>query len=282
MHDMTASDLLETFVGKFNAVIDELNTCTDELATAMAELEHLRRTNAEHMHQLDAQATEIAVLLSEKSQLQKTCEVAANALLEYQAEKQAFVRKIQQLSADTSELAALRAELKSLRELNPKKLKEQIKRVKEANDALNSRNERLARENSAVLSNFNRLNAELTKKTKALIAAQGAGIFHKGSHHLVVWPQVTKMRNEDTGQVFSCQSLLYMHQSGRGALLTYNNQTGVAIAKQPRAGLRPCEETMAFATQWLQRVNDAQGGEIEMHDLKITDYNNYAAVLSGA
>ena len=103
----------------------------------------------------------------------------------------------------------------------------------------------------------------------------GSGLYHNGEHHLIIWPQKTKMERPD-GSVFESRALLYMHQSGRGALVSYNDQDGTALCASPKGGLKPSKEVMEFAHNWLFKVNSLQGGTVQESDMVPVDFNGYA------
>lgn len=108
---------------------------------------------------------------------------------------------------------------------------------------------------------------------KQLAHDTGSGLYHNGEHHLIIWPQKTKMQDTD-GNVFEGRSLLYLHQSGRGGLMTYNPGTEqVNLCAAPRGGLRPSEDLKQFAQNWLFKVNELQDGTVKEEDMIPVNYN---------
>ena len=104
----------------------------------------------------------------------------------------------------------------------------------------------------------------------------GSGLYHNGEHHLIIWPQKTKFQRPD-GTTFESRSLLYMHQSGRGALFTYSEEGGTVFAASPKPGLKPTREVQEFAHNWLFKVNSLQGGIVHESDMVPVDFNGYAS-----
>lgn len=169
--------------------------------------------------------------------------------------------------------------MRELNQLNPKKLKEQIKRVKEANEKSQARCSKLELEAKEYRKEITHLTeqrniavnkvAELKHK---LDHNTGAGLYHNGEHHLIIWPQKTKMQRED-GTQFESRSLLYLHQSGRGGLITHDPQDGAQLCAAPKGGLRPSKLTLDFAQNWLSQVNDIQNGVVTDADMIPVNFN---------
>jgi len=108
---------------------------------------------------------------------------------------------------------------------------------------------------------------------KQLDHNQGAGIYHKGEHHLTIWPEVTKIKRLD-GSIFESRSLLYLHQSGCAKLVTFDPVDNAAVfCQMPKGGLRPSKEIKEFATNWLFTVNNLQDGIVEDKDMVSVNYN---------
>lgn len=166
---------------------------------------------------------------------------------------------------------------------NPTKLREQIHKLKTKNieltkklevsgrDAGSLRKERdqARRETQGAIDKIKSLHKELSHNT-------GAGLFHKGNDHLVIWPQQLKMARED-GSTFEGSGLLYLHKSGRGGLMTFDPQTGTHLCAAPKSGLRPSDDTLEFAHNWLFKVNEQQGGTLHEDDLTPVNHNTEAA-----
>jgi seryl-tRNA synthetase len=100
-----------------------------------------------------------------------------------------------------------------------------------------------------------------------------SGIFHKGKDHLNIWDQSVTMQRDD-GSTFDSRALLYIHQSGRGGLITYDPiaQTSHLCASPP-GGLRPGDDCIQVAKDWMFKVNELQDGEVKDEDLCATNYN---------
>ncbi|MGN5168224.1 hypothetical protein ACTG10_23755 [Aeromonas hydrophila] len=163
------------------------------------------------------------------------------------------------------------------------KLKEQNKRLKSGNAEKDARISQLERDNSKVrhdLTTAQRQSIEAHTKIdllkRQLAHDTGSGLYHNGEHHLIIWPQKTKFQRPD-GTTFESRSLLYMHQSGRGALFTYSEEGGTVFAASPKPGLKPTREVQEFAHNWLFKVNSLQGGIVHESDMVPVDFNGYAS-----
>lgn len=79
---------------------------------------------------------------------------------------------------------------------------------------------------------------------------------------------------DENGNKFKGQSLLYLHKSGRGGLMSYNPSTEqISLCAQPKGGLRPSEAVKEFAAQWLYKVNVLQDGVTRDEDMIPVNYN---------
>ena len=191
-----------------------------------------------------------------------------------------------QVTALNNTIASLQSQLKTaqekvreLNQLNPKKLKAQIKRVKEANLKAQTRCDKLEleakeyRKEIAHLSEQRNMAVNKVAELKQKLEHNtGAGVYHNGEHHLIIWPQKTKMQRED-GTQFESRSLLYLHQSGRGGLITHDPQDGAQLCAAPKGGLRPSKAALDFAQTWLSQVNDIQNGVVTDADMIPVNFN---------
>lgn len=271
-----SSDTLSRFVEQYNAeqiqaeqqtqihALYKQNT-QDEIAILKSKLEAEKRFNAD----LQDQAKQDAI------DLNRAAKAVENG-----------VKIASQTTALNNTIASLQSQLKTahekvreLNQLNPKKLKEQIKRVKEANEKSQARCSKLELEAKEYRKEITHLTeqrniavnkvAELKHK---LDHNTGAGLYHNGEHHLIIWPQKTKMQRED-GTQFESRSLLYLHQSGRGGLITHDPQDGAQLCAAPKGGLRPSKLTLDFAQNWLSQVNDIQNGVVTDADMIPVNFN---------
>lgn len=114
---------------------------------------------------------------------------------------------------------------------------------------------------------------EIRLLNKQLAHNTGAGLFHKGEHHLIIWPEKTTFERPD-GTSFQGRSLLYLHQSGRGGMISYDPISNSShLCKAPKAGLRPSEDCKVFAKDWLYTVNEVQDGIVHEKDMFPVNYN---------
>lgn len=271
-----SSDTLTKFVEQYNAEqIEQEQQATihalyrqntsDEIAILKSKLEAEKRFNAE----LQDQAKQDAI------DLNRAAKAVENG-----------VKLASQTTALNNTIASLQSQLKTaqekvreLNQLNPKKLKEQIKRVKEATEKSQARCSKLEieakeyRKEIAHLSEQRNIAVNKVAELKhKLDHNTGAGLYHNGEHHLIIWPQKTKMQRED-GTQFESRSLLYLHQSGRGGLITHDPQDGAQLCAAPKGGLRPSKATLEFAQNWLSQVNDIQNGVVTGADMIPVNFN---------
>lgn len=263
-------DLLSAFVVRFNDMSSQL----DEVSQERDELEI----------QVAAAATSQAALLARIADLEQENERCCDAARK--AEKIG-----NQVGALLVEKTRLQEQLNQLQQViatyggvnGIDKLKEQNKRLKSGNAEKDARISQLERDNSKVrhdLTTAQRQSIEAHTKIdllqRQLAHDTGSGLYHNGEHHLIIWPQKTKFQRPD-GTTFESRSLLYMHQSGRGALFTYSEEGGTVFAASPKPGLKPTREVQEFAHNWLFKVNSLQGGIVHESDMVPVDFNGYAS-----
>lgn len=262
-------ELLSAFVVRFNDLtrqLDDVSQERDELSI---------QTSAQHAQLLDAQ-TRIADIEQENDLCRAAAlnaERIANNIIALKGEKtrlQDQLAQLQQVLASYGGVAGL------------KKLKEQVKRLQDGNADKEARLRQLQQDNSKYRHDLTAAqrqtidaHAKIDQLQKQLAHDTGSGLYHNGEHHLIIWPQKTKMERPD-GSIFESRSLLYIHQSGRAALVTYNDQDGTALCAAPKGGLRPSKETMDFAHNWLFKVNSLQDGMVNESDMVPVDFNGYA------
>jgi outer membrane murein-binding lipoprotein Lpp len=261
--------LLSAFVVRFNDLtgqLDDVSQERDELSI---------QTSAQHTQLLDAQ-TRIADIERENDLCRAAAlnaERIANNIIALKGEKtrlQDQLAQLQQVLASYGGVAGL------------KKLKEQVKRLQDGGTEKDARISQLERDNSKCRHDLTaaqrqaiEAHTKIDQLQKQLAHDTGSGLYHNGEHHLIIWPQKTKLERPD-GSTFEGRSLLYIHQSGRAALVTYNDQDGTALCAAPKGGLRPSKETMDFAHNWLFKVNSLQDGTVNESDMVPVDFNGYA------
>ena len=263
-------ELLASFVTSFNDLtgqLDDVSQERDELSIQNA---------AQHSQILDQQAR-----IADIEQENDLCRAAAlnaeriaNNIIALKGEKtrlQDQLAQLQQVIASYGGVAGI------------KKLKEQVKRLQDNGATKEARISQLERENrqyrhdlTAAQRQTIEAHTKIDQLKKQLAHDTGSGLYHNGEHHLIIWPQKTKMERPD-GTIFESRSLLYIHQSGRAALVTYNDQDGTALCAAPKGGLRPSKETMDFAHNWLFKVNSLQDGTVDAADMVPVDFNGYAS-----
>lgn len=276
INDMSASDLLAAFVGKFNDFVGEFDYLAserdllryqfDSLKTNQQEIALLKSQLDGYKRQCSQQDDDLAMLTKSWSEALKTEQAAHNAT-------KARLIMVEKNNAGQSK------ELQELRQLNPQKLKEQIKRVKDAStdkDATIARLEREAEQYRQDLKSKQKdLNSAIDKiryEQSMGLNNSAVGIYHKGDHHLVTWPQLMTIATEDG--LVKQRPLIYMHNSGRGALLTINpTSKEVHMAESPKGGLKPPMELLEHAGMWLYNVNVTQKTLVTNSDFCVVDLN---------
>ncbi|MGI1970749.1 hypothetical protein ACRN9N_20285 [Shewanella baltica] len=268
-----ADRLLVAFINRFN----DLTQAYENIDTALKLSEQMgegwKRAHTEKQNEL----TELIKLNELIESENKRCRELA-----LEAERIANASVAVQRERDTlkTQLKVVQQELTKLKGSdNPAKLREQIHNVKTKNAAL-VKSEAQAKRDGALLrkerdqarTETQRAIDKIKALHKELAHNTGAGIFHKGQDHLIIWPQNLTMARED-GSTFSGRGLLYLHKSGRGGLMTYDPSTGTHLCAAPKQGLKPSNDTIDFAHNWLYKVNEIQTGIVHDDDLKSIDYN---------
>lgn len=285
----TAADCLEEFVYNFNKMIQESDKMADTINYLNEKMVdyHAQKNRAEgYANQIVAMETEIGEMQNRAEKMEAiiaTAEVVAKAKLKLEQNNQALTRELEMSRNRSKELQRQLNELKGGD--NPKKLREQIKRLKEKSlekDAKNSRLEREAKLYRKDISDIKINYHAAIDKIKTLKAEKQnidfTGLYHNGDHHLILWPQVITSKNEASGEVHQSRALLHMHQSGAARLITFdvNNNTSM-IHKAPAGGLRISKDAQHFADEWLFNVNVIQNGNVTPKDLQSTDLNSVIA-----
>lgn len=262
--------LLSAFVVRFNDLSDQLDEVSQERDELDIQLAALGSAQAAHLARIDdlerqnASLREAALRVNQLVGQVNTLNLAHNNL-------QAQLSAAQQVISAAGGVNGI------------SKLREQVKRLKDGNAEKDARISQLERDNSKArhdLTTAQRQSIEAHTKIdllqRQLAHDTGSGLYHNGEHHLIIWPQKTKFQRPD-GTTFESRSLLYMHQSGRGALFTYSEESGTMFAASPKPGLKPTKEVQEFAHNWLFKVNSLQGGIVHESDMVPVDFNGYAS-----
>ena len=262
--------LLSAFVVRFNDLSGQLDEVSQERDELDIQLAALGSAQAAHLARIDdlerqnASLREAALRVNQLVGQVNTLNLAHNNL-------QAQLSAAQQVISAAGGVNGI------------SKLREQVKRLKDGNAEKDARISQLERDNSKArhdLTTAQRQSIEAHTKIdllqRQLAHDTGSGLYHNGEHHLIIWPQKTKFQRPD-GTTFESRSLLYMHQSGRGALFTYSEEGGTVCAASPKPGLKPTREVQEFAHNWLFKVNSLQGGVVHPADMEPVDYNGYSS-----
>lgn len=276
-----AADTLEAFIPQFNQMIqnaDAMAAKINELAQERSELiqyknqaEGYKRQNVEMQHTIERMQADL--LLAEQNAY-KLIELTKDHK-KLSIEDQAKQRNLDLARARSDALQKELSELKGGD--NPKRLKEQIKRIKnksaEKDKQIASLKSEAKQYRRDIKESQSRLNMAIEKIQQLQLKHSNVGIYHSGDYHLIVWPQSTPIQNAE-GRIIKCQPLLLMHQSGTGRLITFDSETnGCCIHKAPKGGTRIPKEIEQFAEDWLFKVNSIQNGEIKPEDLQSTNLN---------
>lgn len=280
---MTAQPNLNTQITKLQAQLDMadlLELAINRHNLEVVEMERLADYNDQLLAENAAQAETIAAQEELIAQLERRQASAMDAIDRFEPIAKAAVALRHTHDLTKANLAAVQKELNQLKGgENPKKLKEQIKRNKEKNAELTTRNERLLREAKEYRSQLKTQSATIDALKKEVYVSgvkDANGTFTRlwsdGTQHIILWPDAIKMQNTETGDVSEGRALLYMHQSGRGALLTLDDTTGTTqMGASPKGGLKISRQAKDFTDAWLYKVNQVQGGDITDADLRVTD-----------
>lgn len=284
-----AADTLESFIGHFNKMVKDSDDMAETINHLNAKLEdyHHHKNRAEGFaNQMVGMEKEIASLQDEIERLKGnllTAEKIAVANKKLEQDNQASARELEMSRNRAKELQRQLNEIKGGD--NPKKLREQVKRIKEKSkekDAKIDRLEREAKQYRHEIQDFKAQQNQAIEKIKQLkLEKQNmdfTGLFHKDDHHLILWPQVITSQNADTGETHQSRTLLHMHQSGTARLISYDMDNNAIIThKAPAGGVRIPKDVQQFAEDWLFNVNVTQGGDVTPRDLAKTDLNTKAA-----
>lgn len=258
--------LLSAFVTGFNELTEQFDEQGTLINLLRQELDSYKRLNVSKTNEIES----LKQALNSHSQ-----QAASNEQLQQQ-----IVGLTKEKAQYKTQLSTLQSEFSKLKGGdNPARLKAQIKRLKEANAKHQARVKTLERD----LSNYRKqakkatntiesLQLDNSQLNKQLAHDTGSGLYHNDEHHLIIWPQKTKMQRSD-GSTFEGRSLLYLHQSGRGGLIGYDPEIGSKLCAAPKGGIRPNSDTMAFAKDWLFKVNELQSGLVKEEDMQPVNYN---------
>ena len=264
------SALLELFIDSFNKSNEQYNALLDDLKRTESKLEAEKRLT-EKLNEKVAKQAEIINTLEEENK-------RANAALKTALKNGETLQKIH------ASHTALEAQHQTLQrrwnEANPDALKKQNKRLKEKNEEYKTKNnvtnqtlKTTQHKLKLAINENNELQIDKATLEKQLKISKGVGIWSKDSETLSIWPKTTHSKDSN-GELYECTSLLYMHNSGRAALITYNNTDGLEVCKAPSGGLRPSKELLAYSENWLYKVNREQKGSVLDEDMIPVNHNS--------
>ncbi|MBY6104988.1 hypothetical protein KUW19_00665 [Ferrimonas balearica] len=239
-HDagVMASDLLVDFVGRYNEFVAQSEEHEAELAITRQNLEGYKRQCAD-------QSRLIAEIEAENAQMRPIC---------IAAEKQA-----NQLTAMTAERNRLKQQLEAnkIAGSEMKRLKEQVKRLKEASEKAQVRADHLTKQRRELMD-------KVAMKERQLSQQMLTGIMDFGDEHLMIFPApltISIDKQKRTTQV----PLLYIDGDGHARILTIDSDGEMTWPRDKV--VRPSEKVQDVAQAWLHKVNIRQGGKLETGDL---------------
>jgi hypothetical protein len=266
LNEIETNDLLAAFVTNYNDEQEAHEQTVDQLAALNDAFQLQGLENNTLKDKVEAQGRDLNKALAGLLDAEKLANLA--------------IAQKRELALSRSQLSTAQQTITTLNSANPNQLKEQVKRVKaksEEKDKINTglKSElkqikhklKLAEEDKHAAKEVVELMRVNADKSKIL------GLYHSGDHHLVIWPQRSKIQRKD-GSEFDSTNLLYLHQSGRGGFITFDPVSGESkLCAAPKGGLRPSSETISFAHNWLHKVNQEQNGHVEDEDRAAIDYN---------
>lgn len=265
--------ILSAFIGRFNDMTAQLDDQETIIALQNQKREADGRLIAQHreeIKQLTAERDELAREQQSCRDLALEAEQIANKSLTTEAELHKLRLAHKQLQADYTKLKQGDSPERLRKQLANSKAKAQEKQ--QMLDAQKKISKELRQDKKQLELQLNK-SVNLVRELKQQLAHDtGSGLYHEGDHHLIVWPQVITTLRDD-GERSTGRALLYMHQSGRGALITHYADKGPQMAAAPKGGLRPSAKVLEFAENWLFKVNELQGGTAHADDMIPVDYN---------
>ncbi len=264
-------DLLQALILSNNIEADEFELSNRQLINA-------NETINDQALKIEQQANELQIQAELIASQEKELKYQQKLLLD--AEKLAHVSmaKDKELKIAKSKVAELQQKITSMG--NVQKLNRLVKNQKTKAVERNKRIETLEKQTKEYRKELKDEKQRLTNAVEEVIRLKqqlahntGAGIYHNGEHHLIIWPEKTKMQRSD-GSLFEARTLLYMHQSGCARMATLDPESGEAsFCASPRGGLRPSKEVREFAKNWLYTVNVLQEGVVKDSDMVAVNYN---------
>lgn len=269
--------ILSAFIARFNEMTAQLDDQQTIITLQNQKNEADGRLIAQHRDELKQLTAERDELARE----QQTCRDLALKAEQIAHKSLATEAELHKLKLAHKQLQAAHTQLKQGD--SPERLRKQLANSKAKAAEKEKRIDTLQKMNKDTRSEKKAIEQQLTKSVnlvrelkQQLAHDTGSGLYHDGDHHLIVWPQIITTQRDD-GEKSTGRALLYMHQSGRGALITHYADKGPQMAAAPKGGLRPAAAVMEFAENWLYKVNELQDGIAQADDMIPVDYNKKTA-----
>ncbi len=271
-------DLLQALIISNNLEADELAQDSRQLSEARQQISALQELINDQQLTIAQQNDELQLKIDEIADQAAELKECHSILLTADKLAKVSLVKDQELSIAKKKITELQQEITAMG--NVKKLNRLVKSQKAKAVERNKRIETLEKQTKEYRKELKdekrrMLNAveEVIRLKQQLAHNTGAGIYHNGEHHLIIWPEKTKMQRSD-GSLFEARTLLYMHQSGCARMATLDPESGEAsFCASPRGGLRPSKEVREFAKNWLYTVNVLQEGVVKDSDMVAVNYN---------
>lgn len=267
-------DLIKAIANRYNQEAEDWDRLVSDNQRLTQERDGYKRQAQSHQADIEKLQHNIAQLTEENDRCRKMVLEAENIATRSIAIQTENGRM-------KSQIFALQKEIQELKQAgDPKKLKATIAEKNSKLKDLEHSKQKLQRAMKDEQHKQEKSRIDLNKAIDKIAQLQtqlqhdtGSGLYHKDHHHLIIWPQKTKILDEN-GNEFEGRSLLYLHQSGRGGLMTMNPHTNeVNLCAAPKGGLRPCADTQEFAKNWLFKVNMLQEGMVREEDMIAVNYN---------
>jgi len=151
-------------------------------------------------------------------------------------------------------------QLKEMKALNPKKQREQIKRLQESNRKLQTANAVFKKDNKelAISCKEYRSRSAMSAMTK---------VWLEDPHYLTLWPNPIAVQFTHKTEIARDQvCLLYIHDTGAAAMIHLSDDHE-AVFGPLAEHIKPTQSCIDVASQWLRRVNITQKGKVTEYDL---------------
>jgi myosin heavy subunit len=268
LDDAQPHELLSAFVEKFNAMAQY----TEELEQTIEQLEQCQRLRDDILADEKAKVAGLQAIIEQQDH---DLAVAAKGIADAQTLANTTKNQQVQLNHLQAQLASAQQMITQAKQATKQlqTTKEQVKRLKDSAEKYQLRCKKqehekaeLKKEAAFYKERWLTTQDKVIELTHQLNFKGNTGIYHGEKEHLFYWPEVTKLKDEQ-GNEFTSRCLLMMHESGRGGFIAMSPDGNVGLMDAPKGGLRASKDTLAFAKDWLFKVNELQNGVVYEADL---------------